>query len=124
MRALLPLLLLAGCATAAPRPSPEAALAQVTAGRVAGAPQTCLDLRRVRGSTIVPGAAIVYDAGDTLFVNRPRSGADSLRDLDILETGTFAGQLCRGEPVNLRDPSTGSIRSFVLLGDFVPYRRP
>ena len=53
-------------------------------GRVAGEPQDCIYLPRIRSSQIIDGTAIVYDAGSTIYVNRPRNGADTLDDDDII----------------------------------------
>ena len=69
MRKLLPLLvgslaLVAGSAQAKPADH-EAELARAIAGRVAGPPVDCIDMHRVRSSHIIPGVAIVYDAGST-----------------------------------------------------------
>lgn len=111
----------AGCA-GLPRTSPEADLTRALRGRVADASVRCIDLQNVRSVAVFERTGLLYDTGRTLYLNRTgRPG--SLRALDILGTRSFAGQLCRGEPVNLIDPSTRSIRSFVTLGDFIPYRR-
>lgn len=111
-------------AAAAERRSPEAELARATEGRVAGEPVHCLDTRRFHSTTIIDGTAIVYRAtGDTLWVNRPRSGARSLDDWDVLVTRQYTGSLCRGDIVRLFDRSTMSQNGSILLGEFVPYRR-
>jgi hypothetical protein len=57
--------------------SPEAQLAKALDGRVAGEPVNCLSLRSIRSSRIIDRTAIVYQVGNTLYVNRPRAGADS-----------------------------------------------
>ena len=104
--------------------SPQTELARALDGRTAGPPVRCLQLSRVLSTRIVERTGLLYDVGGTLYLNRPRSGARNLRDDDILKYEVFAGQLCRGEPVQRLDRSTGSQYGFVLLGDFVPYRRP
>lgn len=119
--ALLTLSALAGCA-GIPRTSPEADLTRTLRGRIAAEPVRCIDLQRVRSVGIYDRTALVYDTGRALYVNRP-ARPQTLREFDTLAVRSFAGQLCRGEPVNLIDPSTRSIRGFVILGDFVPYRR-
>ena len=78
-------------ADARPRIAPEAKLAKLLDGRVAGKPQDCIFLPSIRGSRIIDRTAIVYDAGRTLWVNRPRSGAESLDDDDILVTNLYGG---------------------------------
>ena len=103
----------------------EAELAREVEGRVAGAPVDCIDLHRVRSTRIIDDTAIVYDAGSTVYVNRPRSGAESLDRWDTLLTrmrGT--DRLCSIDTVELVDTSTRMMTGLVFLGDFVPYTRP
>lgn len=113
----------AGPATAKEKLSPEAQLEKMLEGRVAGEPQNCINLSSARSSTIIDGTAIVYRAGSTLWVNRPRGGADSLDDDDILVTKTTGSQLCSIDTVQLRDRTSQMYAGFVSLGEFVPYRR-
>jgi hypothetical protein len=127
MRALVTLLagtlLLAASASAAPRLSPEARLAQALEGRVAGAPVNCISLNRVRSSQIIEDTAILYDAGSTIYVNRPRAGRESLDRWDTLVTKLFTSQLCSTDVVHLYDTSARMETGLVFLGEFVPYRK-
>ena len=127
MRKLLPLLvgslaLVAGSAQAKPIDR-EAELAQAIAGRVAGAPVDCIDIHRVRSSHIIAGTAIVYDAGSVVYVNRPRGGAESMDDWDIMVNRLWSSQLCSIDTVQLIDQGTHMYSGSVFLGEFVPYRR-
>ena len=129
MRRLLPLiagsLLLAGAAAdAAPRKAPEERLAQALEGRTAGEPVDCIQLRTVRSSRIIDRTAILYDAGGTIYVNRPRNGAESLDSDDIMVTKTHSSQLCSIDVVTLQDTASRMQRGVVFLGAFVPYRKP
>ena len=110
-------------ATAKEKLSPEAQLEKLIDGRVAGEPQNCISLSSARSSTIIDGTAIVYRVGSTLWVNRPRGGAESLDDDDILVTRTTGSQLCSIDAVQLRDRTSQMYSGFVSLGEFVPYRR-
>jgi hypothetical protein len=110
-------------ATAKEKLSPEAQLEKMLEGRVAGEPQNCISLSSARSSTIIDGTAIVYRAGSTLWVNRPKGGAESLDDDDILVTKTIGSQLCSIDTVQLRDRTSQMYAGFVSLGEFVPYRR-
>jgi hypothetical protein len=101
----------------------EAELARALEGRVAGGPVDCINLRQVRSSRIIDRTAIVYDAGGTLYVNRPRSGAGSLTDWDIMVTRPFGSRLCRVDVVQMYAPGARALSGIVFLGDFVPYRR-
>jgi hypothetical protein len=125
-----PLLALAALAAAAlpaaasaERRSPEAQLARALEGRVAGEPTRCIGNLRFTSSRIIDGTAIVYESGGTLWVNRPRGGAQSLDQWDVLVTRQFANELCSGDVVRLHDSSTFMQTGSVFLGEFVPYRR-
>lgn len=127
MRKLLPLiiggaLLATGSAQAAPR-DPQAQLDRVTEGRVAGEPVDCIDLQRVRSSRIIDNTAIIYDTGSTVYVNRPRAGADSLDRWDTMVTRSFSSRLCSVDTVRMVDPTSHMLTGVVFLGEFVPYRR-
>jgi hypothetical protein len=123
------LLTLAAVAAAAPalalspaESNGEAKLARELEGHVAaGEPVDCLDLRRIRSTRIIDRTAIVYDTGRTLYVNRPRAGAESLSNWDVMVTKPFGSQLCRIDTVQLVDRGTHMPSGFVFLGDFVPY---
>ena len=110
-------------ADARPRIAPEAKLAKMLDGRVAGEPRDCIFLPSIRGSRIIDKTALVYDAGRTLWVNRPRSGAESLDDDDILVTNLHGSSLCSIDIVSLHDRYGHFYSGFVGLGEFVPYRK-
>jgi hypothetical protein len=111
-------------AQAKPRLSPEQQLAKQLEGRVAGEPVRCISLHRVRSSRIIEDTAIVYDAGGTIYVNRPRAGAEDLDHWDTMVTRLHGSQLCSVDTVKLVDPASRIMTGIVFLGDFVPYRRP
>lgn len=128
MRPFIATIIAAAAIAAAPasakeKLSPEAQLDKMLDGRVAGEPQNCINLSSARSSTIIDGTAIVYRAGSTLWVNRPKGGAESLDDDDILVTKTTGSQLCSIDAVQLVDRTSHMYAGFVSLGEFVPYRR-
>jgi hypothetical protein len=108
---------------AAQRPTGEAALARALEGRVAGNPVNCINLRQVSSSQVIDRTAIVYRIGSTLYVNRPRAGANSLSNWDTQVQRPFNSRLCSIDPVTIIDPASGMFRGTVFLGEFVPYRR-
>lgn len=114
---------LAAAPAAAERLSPEAELARALEGRVAGEPVDCIDLQRVRSSRVIPGAAIIWDSGNVVYVNRPDSGADSLNRWDSMLTRTMTGRLCSVDTVTMVDAPSRMMTGIVMLGEFVPYRR-
>ena len=129
MRHLIPALVAAAAVAAAPAATareklePEAQLARLLEGRVAGEPQKCIPLSTTRSSQIIDKTAIVYKVGSTLWVNRPDGGAESLDDDDILVLRTSGSQLCSIDTLELHDRTSRMYSGFVSLGEFVPYRR-
>lgn len=105
-------------------PGGEAELGRLLAGRVAGAPVSCLPLYNLGSARIVEGVGIVYRVGGKLYVNRPRTDARGLDDDDILVVRSFGSQLCNADRVDLVDRNSRMWSGFVSLGDFVPYTRP
>jgi hypothetical protein len=124
--ALLSALLIAmpAVADAAPK-TPAAELAKALEGRTAGAPADCLYLRDIRSSRIIDGIGILYEtSGGTYYLNKPDTGASSLRWNTILVTDTHTPQLCSIDTVRLYDSAARMQVGFVGLGKFVPYARP
>ncbi len=103
---------------------PQARLDRLLAGRVAGAPVSCIPLRPNTRSEIIEGQAIVYRDGRRLYVNRPTVGLEWLLRDSILVTRPVVSQLCDAEPVQIIDQPSRIQRGFVTLGKFVPYTRP
>src|SRR4051812_9214629 len=93
----------------------EAELAKAVEGRVAGTPVNCVNLRNVRSSQIIDRTAIVYDTGNTLYVNRPRAGRESLDSWDVLVTKTFNSDLCSIDVVQLWDSASRMQSGTVFL---------
>ncbi|MCW0199518.1 hypothetical protein [Sphingopyxis sp.] len=129
MRTLIPAILAAAATLAAPAAfakdtrTPEQQLEKLLEGRVAGTPQDCINLAATNSSQVIDKTAIVYRVGNTLWVNRPRGGADQLGDDDILVTKTTSSRLCSIDTVELRDRTSHMYSGFVSLGEFVPYRK-
>jgi hypothetical protein len=116
------LLLTTAAAQAAPRLQPEQQLARALKGRVAGNPVDCVNLQNIRSTQIIDRTAIIYDAGSTIYVNRPRQ-AHSLDQWDTLVTNLHSSRLCSIDVVQLYDASSRTWTGSVFLGDFVPYKR-
>ena len=127
MRKFIPLVvlgLLTAAAAQAANPSGEEQLERALAGRVAGEPVRCINLHGSSSSTIIDETAILYRVGSTIYVNRPRNGAESLdRDDTMVNRLWGSSQLCSIDTVRMVDPTTGFFRGVVFLGEFVPYRR-
>ena len=110
-------------ASARERLTGEQQLAKLIDGRVAGKPSSCISTFSQGNLRVLDGTALVYDAGRTIWVNRP-DNARQLDDDDILVThNTMGGQLCRMDIVRTVDRGGYFPTGFVSLGDFVPYRK-
>lgn len=109
-------------AEAKPRLTGEEKLAKLLEGRVAGEPVNCISLHQARDTRVIDKTAIVYDAGGTIYVNRP-SHPESLSDNDIMVTHLHGSQLCRQDIVRTHDRTGHFYTGFIGLQDFVPYRR-
>lgn len=111
-------------AAAAGQKDGEAELAKAVAGRTAGTPVDCINLRDIRSSKIIDRTAIVYEMNNGVkYVNRPRTGAETLDWTDVLVTETTLSQLCSIDTVKLYDTGIRSVTGWVGLGEFVPYPR-
>jgi hypothetical protein len=97
-------------------------LAEELRGRVAGQPQSCVQLRNLRGNHSAGDAIIFEGQGDVIYVNRPAGGCPDLGHGRALQTRSFSTQLCRGEIATVFDPVSGIQYGSCGLGDFVPYR--
>ena len=123
MRALVPLLLLGGCAAAPHAAGNGDALARELSGRSAGAPQACV--ARTEGRTLhaVDRRTLVYRTGDTVWVNRLGGDCPGLGPLSTLIIEPAGARFCRGDRVSGLEPGATIPGPACVLRDFVPYRR-
>ena len=124
MLKMLPVFIAAAVAASAVQaqaPDREAQLAQELGDRVAGEPVRCINYRQVRNTRIVNDTAILFRIGSAIFVNRPRSGAETLDDSFALVNERSDGRLCSGDTLQLTEGM--GITRMIVAGDFVPYRR-
>lgn len=102
--------------------SPQQRLEKMLEGREAGKPVSCISTWSTRNMQVLDNTALVYDAGNVIYVNRP-ANPDVLDDDDVLVTRLSGSMLCRLDLVSMHDRSGHFYRGFVSLNDFVPYRR-
>ncbi len=125
--ALIPAIVAALLGTAVlakPNDSQEAKLDKALAGRVAGKPVDCIQLRDIDSSQIFDQTAVLYKMrGGDYYLNRPK-GAQSLHWTSILVTDTHTSQLCDIDIVRLVEQGTRMDAGFLNLDKFVPYPRP
>ena len=117
---LLPLLLLAACATGA---DPEADLSGELAGRSAGPPQDCVTASA--GDSLVPrdSRTLVYRRGDTIWVNRLAAACPGLNAMSTLIVEVHGSRYCRGDPIRAVEAGRTIPGPICTLGGFAPYRR-
>ena len=110
-------------ARGAPPLTGEVGLAHALRGRTAGRPLDCLNLRYSRSTRVIENTAIIFESANTLYVNRPLNGADSLSPSSALLLQSLTGEVCRGEGVRLFDNASKIETGVVFFGQFVPYRK-
>lgn len=122
--------LISGCAatTDSPYAQRKAAaysveLEKALGGKVAGKPQSCIDVRRADSTQQIGDRTILYKVSKKLvYRNDPLGGCAGLgRDLALV-TRLYSTQLCRGDIVTPTDFTTGFSGGSCALGDFVPYQ--
>lgn len=124
MRPWLLLLLLSACAGRGGGPAyGEADMERELAGRTAGEPRECVPTSQ--GSTLVVRGprALVYERGDTIWVNRLRAECPGLDDSSQLIVEVQGSQYCRGDRFRARDPGMSIPGPICVLDRFIPYRR-
>ena len=78
-------------ATAREKPTPEAKLAKLLEGRVAGDPQDCLPLSSLGSSQVIDGTAIVYRSGATHAVPETVESSLQLSESVLVDLGVAVG---------------------------------
>ncbi len=99
-----------------------ARFAELTQGRTAGEPRSCISAMRSNDLKVVEYLGIVYEQGDTVWIARaadPRSLGHS--DVPIFER--FGSQLCRQDVIRTIDRSSHFTTGVVFLDEFVPYTK-
>lgn len=124
MRALALCIALTACATGSSLETElRTNLTRDLAERQAGEPVSCVDPMPGRGLQIVDRSTLVYESGDTIFVNRLEAECPSLRPTSTLIVETFGSRYCRGDRVRASEPGSSIPGPYCLLGNFTPYRR-
>lgn len=94
--------------------------------RVPGDPVSCVNTRDLRGNEGFGTDIIVFKgrrSASDVYVNRPPAGCGNFDRSTALVVRTTTTRLCKGDIVQLYDPSLGNQYGGCGLGEFVPYRR-
>jgi hypothetical protein len=134
MRFILVLLaggLLASCTTTpeqtARAPEKQAELAQLTAGKVAQRPITCLPYRGSDEMRVIDEETIAYrDGGYRTYVTHMSGRCSNLGSGSTALVTRLYGStgVCRGDIARVVDTANGITVGSCSFGDFVPYVRP
>jgi len=120
------------CATEPPPDSRAAAegqakFAEVTAGKVVGAPISCLPpSTRSRNLVVIDDRTVAYeDSSRRVYVNHLRGECSGLRPgFNTLVVRSGGSGTCNGDIADVADVRTGMTYGSCALGEFVPYTRP
>lgn len=123
MRALVLTVGLMVAACAGPVAPPGDASASLTAGRVAGPPQSCVSSQSTDGLHAIDSATLAYGSGRTIYINRLGGSCPGLRELSTIIVDVHGGQYCRGDHIRALEPGAIIPGPTCNLGDWVPYRR-
>ena len=109
--------------SAAALASQQAKLAQLTAGKVAGQPQSCLPFYRSNDMVVVSEDTVAFKQGRSrVWVNHMQGACSNLdRGSNALVTRTSTTSLCRGDIATVIDTSTRIPVGSCEFGDFVPF---
>lgn len=104
----------------------QAKFAAVTAGKVAGAPITCLPPRiSSRNLVVIDPATIAYeDSSRRVYVNHLRGECNLHPGFNSLVVRSSGSGTCSGDIADVADIRTGMTYGSCALGEFVPYTRP
>jgi hypothetical protein len=107
-------------------PKAEKTLQRELAGKVAGAPVSCVPPFRTGDMTIVDDNTVLFRASrNRVYRNDPPGGCSPMSwGGYALVTRSISAQLCRGDIVQIVDVGSGQIAGSCALGDFIPYAVP
>ncbi len=106
-------------------PREQAELAQLTAGKVAGPPVSCLSRFESNDMITVNDRTVAFRVNrGKVYLNGMEGGCPNLRSPYTLVTRQFTSQLCRGEIAQIVDTSSGASVGSCVFGDFIPYTMP
>lgn len=106
------------------QPPPSQAAAAQLAGRIAGAPESCVSTEPTDSLHALDAQTIAYGSGRTVYVNRLPAACPGIRPMSTLITEVYGSRLCRGDRVRGLEQGSTIPGPACILGDWVPYRRP
>jgi hypothetical protein len=101
----------------------DARLVEMLKGRTAGPETRCIRPENAVQPVIIDGKAIVYPVTGTLFVGHLAQACSELREDRRITTRGAGGQLCRNDPVYIRDSTGRTGFGFCTFSGFTPYKK-
>ena len=131
MRAILILLLptaLASCVAQPPLAAydGQARVAQLVAGKVAGAARSCLPSPQTTRFETIEGNTAVYREGSRLWINQMSGRCTNLpgRNYTLVTRPFGLSGPCEGDVANVIESGSSMIVGSCMYGDFVPFDGP
>ncbi len=95
------------------------------AGRIAGAPVQCIDIRQNGGPQIVDSQTILYrPSGRRIWMTGPVGACPSLRPFDTLIVDVYSGQLCHNDRFRTVSAGMSIPSASCRFREFTPYDLP
>jgi hypothetical protein len=96
---------------------------QLLAGKVAGAPISCIPTRRANDMVVIDDNTIAFKDGARVYVNHPQGGCSQLsQGHTALVTREYAQPgPCSGDVAQVVDTFSHMTVGSCTLGDFTPY---
>jgi len=123
MRALPFFVAFALGACAGPVAPPGDASASVTAGRLAGPPQSCVLSQPNDALRAIDSATLAYGSGSTIYINRLGGSCPGLRELSTIIVEVHGDRYCRGDRIRANELGSIIPGPPCNLGEWIPYRR-
>ena len=126
MRALMLIAATAAVASCSRPVTPQGStFAAETAGRTAGAAQTCVSAYPNQNLRILDPQTVAYGYGNTVYINRLPGPCPALSQFNtIIVDAADGNQYCRGNRIRGREPGAIIAGPTCNLGDWIPYRKP
>ena len=108
-----------------PAEPPGSGLARELAGHVAGLAQSCVTTFPSENLRVIDASTLAYGYGRTIYVNHLAAPCPALEPLNtVIVHGNLAGQYCRGDRVQGREPGAVIAGPQCILQNWVPYKMP
>lgn len=103
----------------------EKELAKLLEGRVAGEPTRCINMFALRNVRLIDETAIIYEQGDTIWVNYTYKPEKLFGNRTALVSPRFGriGRLCRRDNVTTRDRFDNYYGGEIQLSEFIPFQK-